>query len=155
GSAVIQNRANLTVQNSLFSGNFANNYEGAGIWNRISGILTVTNTTFQNNQAGAGAAIYNDNGAISVANSAFTSNIAYEGGAIATLGGNVEINGSSFDGNSATYEGGALYGAGQTALITLTQTSLTNNSAVQHGGAVANVKAAPIYAEAITVTNNS
>ncbi|MBN2303388.1 MAG: DUF11 domain-containing protein [Anaerolineae bacterium] len=72
------NAGTLTITNSTFSGNQADN-EGGAIYNQYT-TLTVTNSTFSDNRAGTGGAIFNEEGAMAlVTNSILASNSAPTG----------------------------------------------------------------------------
>jgi hypothetical protein len=96
----------LTITNSTFSGNSAG--AGGAIYN--TGTATVSSSTFYGNSAdptsdAGGGAIFNDYGTATVSNSSFSGNSASMGGAISNCG-DLTINGCSvFQGNSAGYSG--------------------------------------------------
>ena len=66
----------LTLQNG---GGVA---DGGAIYNADGGTLTITDSTFSDNSATAGGAIYNSRGALAITFSTFIGNSANEGGAI-------------------------------------------------------------------------
>lgn len=88
----INNAGTLTVTHSTFSGNSAIGSEssGGGIFNSISGIIFVGNSTFANNSDGfyGGGGIYNA-GALTVIHSTFSGNSTYF-----DRGGNIRNNGT-------------------------------------------------------------
>jgi CSLREA domain-containing protein len=93
---------------------------GAGIFN-AGGTLTVTDTTFSGNAAGAvgsgGGAIFSFDGTLTVTNSTFSGNSASAGGAIFTDGtGSLTVTNSTFSGNSADIGGGIFNGGFGTTL---------------------------------------
>ena len=126
----ITNGGNLTVINSIFSNNTAEFGGGAidssGIGNLVvincnfsnnssqaSGgaiqslnATIVTNSTFSNNQAFKGGALYADN--LIVANSTFIHNQAVVGGAIEETLGNAIVISSTIYGNQASSTGGGI-----------------------------------------------
>jgi len=114
----IGNIGTLTVTNSTFTGNSAEDHgssgidgcSGGAIVNEPGGTVTVTNSTFTGNSAfdGHGGAIWGAPGAqtLTVTNCTFTGNRALWGGAITNAGGEtLTVTNSTFTGNSAGYEG--------------------------------------------------
>jgi predicted outer membrane repeat protein len=109
---------------------------GAGIFNG-GGTLTVTDTMFSGNTAGAvgsgGGAIFSIDGTLTVTNSTFSGNSARfdAGGGIRTRG-TATVTNSTFSGNSAS-AGGAIFtdGAGS---LTVTNSTFSGNSADFGGG---------------------
>jgi hypothetical protein len=108
------------------------------------GILTVSNTTFEadNATAGGGAIYAHGAGAsLTVTNSTFTGDTANKGGAIySNAAASVSITQSTFFSNTAKLDGGAIADF-KTAKFSLSNSSLTGNSAVganstYRGGAV-------------------
>jgi hypothetical protein len=75
----IANQGNLTITNSMISGNTANTGDGGGIVNHGSGTLTVANSTFSGNTADNGGGLINI-GTATVTNSTFSGNTANGGG---------------------------------------------------------------------------
>ena len=163
---LIRNSGTLAVNNSFLNGNPSlglqpgQGMEGGGIYN--AGILTVTRSTFTDNSATGGGAIYNDAYQITtpviatVTDSTFTGNTSLAagqsqyfsglggGGAIANAFGQVAVTGSTFTNNTANYAGGAIASAGN---MTVTNSTLSGNTAASYGGA--------IFAYEGTLTNNT
>ena len=121
-----QRDTRLEVENSVFENNTAVEWGGAIYSNASYDDLgtTIKNSTFKNNSAAIGGAVYNDH--INGLNGA-TEYIAY-----------MSISDSSFDGNSATEKGGALFNDG--TINEITNVKFTNNSVVSDtsaaGGAI-------------------
>lgn len=105
------NVAKLELINSTFTGNKATEHGGA-LYNK--GLTTITDSSFTNNNAGFGGAIFNT------------------AGAKLTLG-----NGITFTGNEATKAAGAIYNGGYIAKMD--NIVFENNKALQ-GGAINNAK---------------
>ena len=110
----------ITINNVALTKGSAHGAEGAAIF--ISGCsecsggnVTITNSSFTDNKAHWGAAIFSY-GTLSISNSTFSNNnaSARAGGAIHGGYGNVTIVNSTFTGNSATW-GGAIYISRDTA----------------------------------------
>jgi CSLREA domain-containing protein len=96
----------LTVTNSTFSGNTANNTDGGAIFFTNAGTLTVTNSTFSGNTAGSGGAIFTNTDMLTVTNSTFSGNTANIGGGIQFNNiGTMTVSNSIFSGNSAPGSG--------------------------------------------------
>ena len=143
----IANNGTLTVTNSVFSGNSAEDYTyvfgiGGGISN--DGTLTVLNSTFSGNFANYhGGGIAND-GTLTLTNSTFSGNTADLGGGIFN-GGALTVSNSSFSRNSGT-------GGGIINLSTLTVSNSTfsgNDAASWAGGGIYNLYGI------LTVTNST
>ena len=132
----------LTVTNSTFSGNTANN--GGGAIQCESNTLTITASTFSGNSANGfnGGAIYADCAA-TVTSSTFSSNTAFNGGGAIDGEGALTVSNSSFVGNSAYY-GGSIASFGSDNAVS--NSTFTNNSA--HGDA------AIFSASSLTITNS-
>ena len=118
GSAGVTDAGDLTITDSHFEGNVAANQGGAirSRWSRI----TITGTTFIDNQAAGGS--------------------VPQGGAIATSSW-LTVHDSYFEGNSAGYTGGAIANGGEwnldidPAITNLDRSAFINNSA-DLGGAL-------------------
>jgi len=136
----VYNDGNLTISNSVLSGNVAgtNGFGGGvggAIWND-SNSLTVVNCTLSGNSSGGGAALHNQIGLLTVINSRLTGNTvggAGSGGAISNQA-TLQVKNSTVSGNSAYY-GGGIATAGTASI---TNSTLSDNSALAGGGALAN-----------------
>jgi CSLREA domain-containing protein len=144
--AGIQNSGTLTVVNSVFSANYAEN--AGGILNEETGTITVTNSTFSDNVSFVGGAI-NNLGKLTVTNSTFSNNgAAVEGGAISNSG-TLSVTNSTFSGNNAglppspSDPGGAIVNSGT---LTVTNSTFSGNIASYGGGgaAISNVSFASL-----------
>jgi len=132
-----------------------------------SGAITVSDLTFQNgwNFLGVGGAIFAA-AIVTVSNSTYTNNTALYGGAI--YAGTATVSNSTFTGNTASFsDGGAIYAT----TATVTDSSFTDNTAYSGGGAIhanstvtvsdstfANNDArygGAIYANTVTVTSST
>ena len=130
------------------------NSDGGGVDN--NGVLTITECTFSNNYAAGtlgsgngGGAIHNA-GTLTVVGSTFSNNTSAPGGAMEVDGGAVTISDSTFYGNSAINgtAGGVMFinGNGPLALVAISNSTLSGNSA-QSGGGIYNYGT-------LTVTNS-
>jgi len=129
----IYNNGKLTVNDSIFSENSALFDVGGGIYNSFYGTATVISSTFSENlvdsmYGGSGGGIYND-GTMAIRSSVFFTNSATSGGGIGNGTRTMTISDSIFFGNSATVSGGGISNHGDNAIITITNSSLLNNSA--------------------------
>ena len=135
--------ATLSLSGATFTNNAATadtSSRGGGIFATSTGSLTLSDTTFDSNQAskdGGALSIVPTSGtpAISITNSAFDNNTESEegGGALFENGGSLTLTGTDFTGNTAV-SGGAIY---LTSVSNLTATSdmFCANSASSSGGA--------------------
>jgi len=127
----IYNSNSLTVTDSTLSGNSASS--GSGIYNNSGTTTIVTNSTFSGNDATVGGGIYNTSSStITLTNSAFSDNSASEGGGINNEGGALTVTDSTFSRNRANaWGGGILNDGGSTA--TVTNSIFSNNSSIGGG----------------------
>ncbi len=166
----INNAGNLTLSNSILSGNSVS-LNGGGLYNATTSTAAVSSTTFQNNSAvepdpiisgntttypprTSGGGIYNaSNNATSVNNSTFTGNSADFGGGIDNdSNASIMVGNSTFTGNSADYGGGIEnYGTGT---LTINSSTFTHNSAAFGGGAL-HVSAGNVTVNGSTFASNS
>ncbi|MEI8129991.1 MAG: right-handed parallel beta-helix repeat-containing protein [bacterium] len=102
-----------------------------------SGILTVHDVTFKNNNGGAGATISSSGPSLTVTNCLFVGNTAGDGGGIIASTGTISVTGSEFLGNTASDAGGAIYATGD-ASLTVTDSTFDGNSTAGNGGAIDN-----------------
>ena len=164
GGAVFISGENTNVIDSKFSDAHAVSQAGA-IY--LGSHTYVFNSTFENNTAHDGGAMYNNGGTATIAYSNFTNNTANKssgahGGAIFWKGGssNDVIVGCYFVNNSApTSEslGGAIYcdNGGQATFGTVVKDSVfDNNYAGRHGGAIDWYRADDGLIENCNFTNN-
>ncbi len=133
---------------------------GAGRTVSISGL------TIAGGNASPGAGILNDHGTLTIANSTISGNgdAGTLGGAIfndgSATGASLTIVNSTLTGN-ASLNGGALYNqgiAGGTATVTIANSTISGNTAIDSGGGIYNVGAtttsAPLTVTNGTITNN-
>ena len=76
------------------------------------------------------------NASLVISNITLVNGTSTSGGAIAALGSNVSLSQTAFLGNTATFDGGALFVAGESTLTCDGDTVFFNNSAANRGGAV-------------------
>ncbi len=135
GGAIYNRAGTVSVSDSVFSDNWVDERGGA-IYNWKEGELSIVNSSFSDNSAIWGGAIYNKDGTVSVSDSAFSDNSANDGGG-AILNeeyGELSVIDSSFSGNS-TWTGGAIDNYGE---LSVSDSSFSSNSARNSGGAIVN-----------------
>ncbi len=157
----ILNAGSLTVSNSTFHNDMAENGEGdAGYGGAIFnfGALTISNSTFSNNGAMNGGAIGNGGGS-EIANSLVISNCTFvdnkttndgDGGAIDNAfggaGGSLSISDSTFSTNEAYIGGGINNETGGS--LSISNSTVVNNTDEGFGGGICN-------SGSLTVTNST
>jgi len=169
----------LTITKSVFSGNTVTGIaSGGGLHVGSSPSASISDTTFENNKAGAagGGLRFSSSSTVTLdrvlvsGNAATGSNSSSGGGMELTLGGSLTINDSAFVNNTAqgTTAGGGSGGAISTssAALTITNSTFSGNAAISNfetsttpgGGAIRVSSLGAIGAIAIrnsTFTNNS
>ncbi|HLM60034.1 MAG TPA: choice-of-anchor Q domain-containing protein, partial [Pyrinomonadaceae bacterium] len=135
--------------NNISNGGGATGNGGGAIINIGSGTITVSDSTFTGNSVQttgvgpSGGAIRNRFGTMNITNSTFSNNTAANGGGAIDNGDIMSISGSTFTGNSASGpnaqqsgqgSGGAISSTG--AQMTINNSVISGNSAVNHGGGV-------------------
>ena len=150
GGGAILNRENLTINNCVFTGNFAGN--GGAILNALNssgstsgiGTLTINDSAFDSNRADTdGGAIVVEAGSLVVNRSSITNNIAdNSGGGVLARGRNVTVNDSTISGNTTQEAGGGLYQ--YQGSLTVNNSTISSNAAdsdqndVGNGGGIFN-----------------
>ncbi|MCA9917244.1 MAG: hypothetical protein KC445_04795 [Anaerolineales bacterium] len=171
GALYITGGSTATVSGSTFSSNSSVNGGGIHI---LGANLTVSDTTFTGNVAnntaggGGGGAIYVDgtknfNGTIDISLSTFTNNQTNQlGGAIFTFPegtGSVLIDQSLFDGNSATGagQGGAIYHQSATSNgpLSISNSTFMNNNAHATDGSASSGGALWLLDAPVTITSST
>jgi hypothetical protein len=154
--------ANLTMQGAVVSDNralpgFLGGAAG-GIGNAGNGVVTITDSTVQNNVAdGSGGGFAGFLGPLNISSSAFLNNTAASsGGAVWTCGPATSIAFTEIDGNSSGSTGGGIFVCGTT--LTVQNTTLANNTASRGGGIELTTTGTGTSASSITnstIFNNS
>jgi CSLREA domain-containing protein len=133
----IFNQENLTLTESTIVQNSTTS-AGGGIFN--SGQLQVTNSTIAQNSAASGGGIANGGGTIEVTSSTLSGNRADSFGAgvfsVYDVSGSLIAN-STISGNIANSIGGGIYNL--ESILTVTNSTVTNNSAENGGGVAQNI----------------
>jgi hypothetical protein len=136
---------NLTVTGSTFTGNQAQDGDGGAIWVDFPSTTTITGSTFMSNQATAGPDGSGDGGAVFAAAPVADSSQASPASVSQTIG----VTGSTFSQNTGTL-GGAIDEPDGT--LTLTNSSVTANTASSEGGGVAGLTVQLAYTDVVSNT---
>ncbi|CDZ77139.1 Extracellular serine protease precursor [Legionella massiliensis] len=133
----------------IFSNNTASVIGGAISSSGVNSTLSISNTTFQGNNAVAGGAVNNDSSSVtSIINSNFSGNTAnIIGGAIENDTSSLAITNSNFAGNAASLGGGLNNINSSTAVIV--NSNFSGNTANFSGGAIEN------ESSSLTITNSN
>lgn len=152
GGIRYQGTGTLSIQNSVVTGNSANN--AGGIYVENGGTLSITGSTISNNDATyfKGGGISNLAGNTTITSSTVTGNTSYADGAgiYAGLDGTVTVTNSTISNNEIlgiNYLGGGIYSGN--GGVTITGSTLTGNTSTGVGGAIYS-KGGPV-----SITGNS
>jgi CSLREA domain-containing protein len=159
GGAIL-NPGILLLDSNLFQGNNADfQTRGGAVWS--SGPLIIVGGQFIDNQAGAGGAIYArrevDTTTLSITGATFDHNLGFNdypdgnGGALQIDNLPATIQASTFTWNGAQ-SGGAIY-VGASGALTLTHSTLQNNSQTTNGAGLYNLGSA--YLSSVTLSTNA
>ncbi|MCY4063962.1 MAG: right-handed parallel beta-helix repeat-containing protein [Chloroflexi bacterium] len=155
--------ANLTVNNGTFKDNSAEYVGGAISVSNSGGNLTITKSSFSNNQVTnttdssvAGGAIYfvPSSKTLTISDSSFSSNSSTFVGGAMRCAGTCDITNSIFDSNSAGTLGGAI-AFSDSPSKTIRNSVLSKNTATNSGGAFSLSAVARVTVENSTVYENS
>ena len=144
----IYNSGSLTISGGSFSEHTVTQGGGA-IFNSGNASFTISNSNFSNNSAGAAGGAIVNTGTGTVSHSSFTENSADFGGAVFNLSETTIAN-SRFSRNLADDGGGAISNLGQATVINAT---ITSNSATELGGGIL-VATGPRSASSLTLRNS-
>jgi hypothetical protein len=158
GGGVYNDHANLTLTNTVITGNLASN-NGGGIANYGEGpggaaVMTINNSTIAGNSALIGGGIYNDgrNGSsavVTINNSTISGNTSNQnvGGGISTDSFNsgamiLTINNSTISGTGGQNGGGLFIGGtgGGSATVTITDSTLSSMGGISNSGGTLQLK---------------
>jgi hypothetical protein len=155
GGGAIANAQNgsTTITNSVFTLNSAGLEGGGAIYN-IDNVIIISDSTFDSNTSTSdGGAIYNAiDGTTTLSNVAFTGNVAAHGGGIANLSVLTLTNGT-LSNNSADWGGGIA----NLGTLTITNSNLSSNSTfiLGAGGGIMNFDTGILTVEDSSISNNS
>ena len=132
GGAIVNWLGTVTISDSTFSGNSAEDGGAIFNWGRM---LAITNSAFRGNSADSfGGAIANF-GELSIVSSTFSGNSAEDGGGAITNLGKLSVSDSTFSDNSAGVGGGAI--DNREGTLGISSSTFSDNSAGV-GGAISN-----------------
>ena len=152
------NGATLTLKGmQIFLGNGAgmNTGLGGGVYNS-GGTLNIADVRVNSNEAAFGGGIYSI-GAVMLADSVVSSNSSTSGGGgIYNVSGSLDVQRSIISNNfvlsANNQDGGGIYNAGGSAVLTVTDSTIRNNSA-RYGGGIYNVSGTATITNT-TITEN-
>ena len=138
----INNSGNLNLQNVLLIDNEVNGSETGGGALFSTGKTTITDSEITNNKSvNHGGGISTKNSALlSIVNSTIKLNSSSGGGGINAVNTSVELRNSAIVENAAKFGGGLKFEGEylRKRMIAITSTTLSQNTATEHGGAVYN-----------------
>jgi hypothetical protein len=154
----ISSKCKITLKNlKLINGNYY--IGGGAIYNQgslfLSGCTFTNNQAIDSQiQNGQGGAVCNYYGNITISDSTFNSNQAKNGGAVYNYYGNIYISGSYFITNNAKDCGGAIYNNNLLSVKnSIFNGNFANSDILSHGGAIHNLKG-ELSVENSNFTNN-
>jgi hypothetical protein len=124
--------------------------QGGGIYK--TGTLTLINSTVSGNAASQGGGIYNGSGTLTLTNSTVSGNSAAEdgGGIFNPFFGLTIVTNSTVTGNAASNGGGGIFN--DTGILTLTNSTVSGNSANSGGGIYNDLRDTKVFSS--TIANN-
>ena len=122
---------NVITTNDYYSVNYAE--QGGAAINHIQGTLSISGTSFYNNNASSGA-IVTDHSSVSISHSHFTNNTGINGGALNCITASLSILHSNYTGNQAQYGGAIAMFDGIS--ISCSYSYFVSNIAFYAGGAI-------------------
>jgi hypothetical protein len=134
GGGILNRSGTLTLNNSTVTGNMAN--IGAGIYSDGVGTVVLNNSTVaSNSSSGQGGGIYNLASVLSLTNSTVSDNSASirGGGIYSEPPATLTLTNTTVSGNTAGWEGGGIYHTGN-CIVILNNCTVTNNKANDGGG---------------------
>ena len=126
----------LTLTNSIVSGNAATGGLGGGIISRDGDVSLINSAVSENISGGRGGGIFTDSGDVSLVDSAVDGNI--NGGGISTRFGSVTLVNSTVNNNNSRSSGGGIVvvtGAYRED-VTLIDSQVKDNTSSRHGGGI-------------------
>ena len=153
GGDIYSASANLTVIDSIISGNSGNGTSGVGGIAATHTNTTIIRTSIRNNTGTTYAGgIRNFQGTLVVSGSIVTGNSGARGGGIGTQGGPAYVDNSIISHNSGGLGGGInVYNAN----LTVTNSMISGNTASYEGGAIDGSPSNSILLNGVTITGNS
>jgi predicted outer membrane repeat protein len=155
GAVLFVGAGTLAITSAAFSGNDAPGEYGGAVGSYSAGQLLVSASTFTGNGSASvsnGGAIYWE-GDVTIDSSTFANNTARDGGAIYLgTGSSLTTSNSTFTGNDSVVSGGAIY-ADPGTLLDIQTSTLSGNDAGADGGAISLSGSATLLNS--TLTGNS
>lgn len=151
---ISNNNGTLTLDNIFFDGR---GVEASKALIHSTGALAVSGVTMENAvNSGNGGAIYMESGAVTLTNSTFRNNTADKGGAIYSTGNGITVKTEDtgrtrFTGNSAGSGGAIYYDGASTGVIDLSGATTFGGSAASAGNRATTGDGGAIYASSGTV----
>ncbi|MFM7099253.1 MAG: choice-of-anchor Q domain-containing protein, partial [Gemmataceae bacterium] len=154
GAGIINTNSSLTVNNSKFTGNSSLKDGGAVLNTNANSFLVVNNSTFSSNTARNGGAVFNK-GTATFNTSTISGNInAIKGGGFYNdTNGNLTLTDSTVLNNSSTGNGGAIFNYG--ASLNIYKSTISGNSSSANGGGISNKNAGAVTISYTKVSSNS
>jgi len=147
----------IAVSGSSFDQNVGSGGPSAIFAQLTSGTLAVSDSTFTANvtpEIGS-ATIYSQGGTVSLTRCTVDGNQAPYGGAVQVQGGTFTISDSTLSNNTASQVGGAIqFAAGPTSTLSVKNSTLSGNSSQGDGGAIWTDSAGSIALNNVTISNN-
>ena len=145
----------VSFDGCTFTNNTAASYGGSIFKDAGSGKLTVTDSDFTGGSATYGGQIYSTgtNSGNKISGSDFTGGSATERGGALCLGGKMLLSGCNISENTSVL-GGGLFVTGNTALVTLTDTVMDNESS-SVGGSIAKYSKGTLILNNVDITGKS
>jgi hypothetical protein len=136
----VENNDSASIGSSVFTGNTAETNGGGAVYNGLNGRLTITGSTFVDNQAGdqGGGGVLTENGTLLVINSTFSANTAglQGGGGLYSEVGTTEIVNSTFSANTAGVGGAGSVSGTLTLSSTIVADGLAGSLPSNCGGPI-------------------
>ena len=121
----------LTVSDVRFQGNRATSF-GGGLFADFDSVVTITDSIFEDNEAGTGGGLASEGSDLSLRESLLMGNSADRGGGVYHSNGDLVVWNTTVTGNTATIEAGALFIP--TSVPVLRHVTIVDNSAPTTGG---------------------
>ena len=136
GGAGISSSGNVTINDSIITGNYSEYYYGGGGIQNNSGQLTINNSTISKNTSYSGAAIYNSstNSTSTITNSTISENISSLGSSIVHSYGQLHIRNSTISNNTGYLSGGIKING--SASLNIESSTITANTATRYNGGI-------------------
>ena len=157
GVMSIISNSRVSIFNSNFSNNTADNANGGTLIAHTVCIVTIGNSSFSSNIAdNDGAILASDGGVIMLDGSSFKDNVADENGGVAFVYNNctIVINSCNFTNNRAGNSGGVVYGQTKST-VTISNSIINNSRAEDLGGGVYVQRSSNVYIKASNFASNS